>query len=165
MCESLENGTWFEPGVRNYRSVSFHVGENKENCLKNTEKLQVNAEQCKRTATPRRHFPLVFLSLSWRCRAMLMYKFILAFWMWPLMLPQVFSSLKRRGMPSHVAARGEQSWGWTASIRFLNNHKLRSRYTSLLYLITHAIGLSCREEHAKIQLLVWSTGKSSFWLF
>ena len=105
----------------------FMWGKIKENCLKNTEKLQVNAEQLQKDCYSMRHFPFVF--------------FIFKLNVWGYV-----------NVP--CSCQGEQSWRWTASIWFLN-HKTEIPESSLptLVSITHAIGLSFWEKHAKYNAL------------
>lgn len=49
-------------GVKNCRSVSFDVRENKENCLKNTAKSQVNVQQLQKDCDFMTHLSLLVLS-------------------------------------------------------------------------------------------------------
>ena len=52
----------------------FMWGKYKENCLKNTKVLQVNAQQLQKDCYFMKHFPLLFLSLSRICSVLGMYK-------------------------------------------------------------------------------------------
>lgn len=145
-------------GVRNYRSVSFHVRENKRKLLEKHRKVAGKCWAIAKGLLLHETFSFsVFLSLSWMCRARLTCKF--TSWLfgcghWCCHRCSLAIS-REAGHTQLCGCKGEQSWGWTTSTQFLNSHKPEILVSSLptLVSITHAIGLGCWEKRAKYNAL------------
>ena len=112
----------------------FMWGKIKENCLKNTEKLQVNAEQLQKDCYSMRHFPFVFFIFKLNVWGYVnVHVYIWTFWMQLLTLPPgvLWQSQERQGIPSRVAARENNPGGdqpvsdfWTTNLRSRSHDSL-----------------------------------------
>lgn len=157
-------------GVKNYRSVSFHVKENKENCLKTT-KLQGHVQPAQDDCYFMRHFPLLFSFLSRICNILFRYKltsqlcFLVFIQSQPLtllwdILQQSQETLRNEG-PTAYLQKGTEPGAKSPFQSFKHWHARRIALTP--FCITHAIALrNLRKPRHEITLLTWSKRKSLF---